>query len=186
MNDKLIIALAGEIGSGKGTFADYLREKYQAKVMKFSDPLRNILDRLHLDAKREFLQDLSTVLRKRFGEDLLSKTLFEDAKRCKEKIVVIDGVRRESDIEHFKNLKNFVLIFINLKERDRYERLVKRGEKTDDFSKTYEEFLKDHSREAEVYVKNIKKLANYTISNDSTLQEFYAKIDELMSKILKK
>ena len=67
---KIILGLAGEMASGKGTVAKYAATKYGAKSWRFSTMLRDVLDRLLLEQSRDNLQNLSTVLRQNFGEEL--------------------------------------------------------------------------------------------------------------------
>jgi dephospho-CoA kinase len=90
---KIIIGLAGEIASGKDVTKKYLEINYGASCHRFSTILRDILNRLYLPIKRENMQDISTFLRQRFGEDLLAKIITEDVKNDPHEIVVVDGIR---------------------------------------------------------------------------------------------
>ena len=76
---KIILGLVGEIAAGKSTATEYLKQKYGAVSFRFSDPLRDILARLHIENSRPNLQALSTFLRRQYGEDLLSKVMALDA-----------------------------------------------------------------------------------------------------------
>jgi len=75
---KIILALAGEMGCGKGTLTKYLVAKYDAEVYRFSNPLRDILDRMHREKSRDTMQQLSTALRQIFGDDVLSEIILAD------------------------------------------------------------------------------------------------------------
>jgi len=46
-NEKIIIGLVGQMASGKGTIAEYLRDKHGADFFTFSTVLRDVLNRLH-------------------------------------------------------------------------------------------------------------------------------------------
>ena len=83
---KIILGLAGEISSGKGTITKYLTDKYGASSCRFSTMLRDILDRLYMEHSRENMQKLSTMLRQNFGEDVLAKVMSEDVKKDDNKI----------------------------------------------------------------------------------------------------
>lgn len=63
---KTIIALAGEMGCGKGAIAEYLTTRHGAKKFRFSTIMRDVLDRLHMQTTRENVQNMSTVLRTAF------------------------------------------------------------------------------------------------------------------------
>lgn len=177
---KLILGIAGEIGSGKGTIAKYLSKKHQASTYRFSTMLRDILDRLHLEHNRDNIQRLSTCLRHTFGEDLMARVMAEDVGGDDSDLIVIDGVRRVDDIKYLREIPKFKLVFVEADMKTRYERLIKRSENTDDKEKTFEEFEKDHERETEVTIRELKNYADLTIENNGTLEEFYEKLDELV------
>lgn len=180
---KLIIGLAGKIASGKGTVAAYLQEKYQAEVFGFSTPLRDVLKRLYLDASRPNLAGLSEALRQFFGQDLFSRAIIQDLQTAKSDIAVLDGIRRLPDIEQAKKLPNFKLIQVVTDAKNRYERLVKRKQNSDDHSKTFEEFLTDEQKEADRQIPDVMALADFTINNDGDLHNLQTQVDELINKI---
>lgn len=182
---KIILASVGEIASGKGVFVDYIKEKFNSNSYKFSTPLRNILDRIGEEQSRENMQDLSTILRERFGQDLLAKIIVKDVQEDPQEVVLVDGVRRVADIKYLKELDGFYLINVQAKEKIRYERIKSRAENPGDKDKTWEEFQKDAQAETEVSIREVAKLANYTIKNNSSLEEYYQQIEKIIDKIKK-
>ena len=100
---KIILGLVGPIASGKDTVKKYLEKKYGATGCRFSSILRDILERIDLPNSRENMQELSTILRQKFGEDILAKAIASDAIKLKSNIVIVDGVRRMADIKFLKN-----------------------------------------------------------------------------------
>lgn len=179
--EKIIIGLMGEIASGKGTAAKYLTEKYGAKSYKFSNFLRDILDRLHLEQSRDNMQKLSTALRQNFGQTLFSTVTATDMQKDPAQIIVLDGIRRLADLEALKKLSSFKLVYIEADIKKCYERIVNRGENADDTGKTFEEFEKDHERESELEIKNLKDHADVVIDNNGSVDEFYSQLDKLIS-----
>ena len=175
--NKIIFGITGEISSGKGTVTKYLLEKYNSSSHRFSTMLRDVAKRMHLEENRENLQKISTIFRESFSDDLLSQVIFHDVKADQNEIVVIDGVRRMSDIEYLKKLPGFHLIYIDTEMEKRYERLIKRGENTDDAGKTLEEFKIDNEREAEKRIKDLKADASFLIDNNGGFEELYSQID---------
>jgi len=185
MNKKIIIGLAGELAAGKGTAAEYLEKKYKANSHRFSTMLRDILDRLYLEQNRENMQKLSTILRKNFGEDTLAKVISQDVARDDGAIVVIDGVRRLADIKYLKEMPEFKLVYIEASMENRFERIKKRGENTDDTTKTFAEFKRDHEGEAESRIRGLKNDADYVLDNNGSIDELYEQIDKIIEKALK-
>ena len=176
----IVLGLAGEAASGKGTISKYLQERYGAKSYRFSDVLRNILDSLYMEKSRDTMQRLSTSLREIFGEDLFARGIAEEVKRAGEKIIVIDGARRMADIRYLKENPDFKLVYLEADMKNRYERITKRGENSDDSGKTFKEFQKDHERETEVSIRELKQYADFLVSNDGDLDNLYKQIDKII------
>ncbi len=182
---KTIIALAGEVASGKDVTKKYLEDNYGASCHRFSTILRDVLGRLYLPIVRENLQNLSTLLRQNFGEDLFAKIVAEDVKNDPHEIIVIDGIRREADIVHLKLLSGFVLLSIEVEAKTRYERLINRRENADDASKTYEQFLADGQKEAELDIAKVMSTADYKLDNNGNLESLYNQIEKIIIELEK-
>ena len=90
---KIIFGLVGPLAGGKDTVKKYLADKYKSENCRFSTILRDILKRIDVPIEREKLQQLSTILRQNFGEDVLAKVIATDVTNMKSDIVVVDGVR---------------------------------------------------------------------------------------------
>lgn len=180
IKQKIILGLIGEIGSGKGLVSQYLKDNYQASIYKFSDPLRDILKRLQLKNTRIRMQSLSTTLRAIFGQDLLSKIIAIEVKKDKNKIIVIDGIRRLDDLKYLKKLKNFKLIYITSDIKTRYNRIITRNENLDEEQKTFEQFLKDNQDESEKRIAEVAKISDIKIINNQSIKSLYKKINTLL------
>jgi dephospho-CoA kinase len=180
--EKIIIGVTGEIACGKGTVAKYIVEKYGADSYRFSTMLRDVLKRLHIDESRDTMQRLSTILRQTFGEDILAKVMSSDAEESKSNIIVVEGIRRLADIKYLQALPHFKLFYVEVDMQKRYERIIKRGENQDDNTKTFEEFQKDHERETELQIKDLKQHADFVVENGGTLEELHYQIDKIMAE----
>jgi len=179
---KLILGITGEMGSGKGTIAKHATTEHQASTRRFSTILRDLLDRVYVEQTRENISTISTILRKNFGEDILAKAMYHDTQNDEHDVVVVDGVRRLADISYLRELPHFKLIYVDADMEVRYERIVKRGENTDDTTKTFEQFKKDHELETELQIRDLKNYASYVINNDGTFADLYKQIDEIIKE----
>lgn len=177
---KIILALAGEMGSGKGAIAEYLIEKHGAKKFRFSSVFRDILNRLHIEESRENIQTLSTTLRSAFGDDILSQAIIGDIGQSNTPLIIIDGVRREEDMKYLKHLEGFTFVFVDTDINTRYTRIVSRGENTSDTTKTLAEFLKESEAEAETRIRGLRDIADHIIINEGTMEELYVQIEEIL------
>jgi dephospho-CoA kinase len=181
---KIIIGLVGPMASGKEVTKKYIEEKYNAKSCKFSTILRDVLDRLFIDKSRENIVNISTTLRETFGQDLLAKVIAKDSLAHDADVVVIDGVRRNSDIVYLMDLPNFYLVSIDALPEVRYKRMVERNENAGDSEKTFERFMQDHQLETETQIEEVMSEAKFTIDNtEDGFEHLYVKIDKMMGEI---
>ncbi len=171
------------MASGKGTITDYIVQNYNGKNFRFSTILRDILNRLYLEETRENLQKLSTVLRENFSQDVLSSAIAEEAKNSADEILVIDGVRRLSDIKFLKDLPGFNLVYIEADVEKRFQRISVRGENLDDNTKTFEQFKKELEQESEIQIRGLKDSADYIVDNNGLIEELYNQVDKIIKQL---
>ncbi|MFA7314878.1 MAG: AAA family ATPase [Candidatus Magasanikbacteria bacterium] len=177
---KIILGFVGDLAAGKGTVAKYLQEKYHCNTYRFSTMLRDILNRIYVENSRENLQLISKVIRENFGQDVMSAVIAKDVENDQNELVVVDGIRRPTDITYLQNLKGFHLIYVTADVKIRFERLVTRQENPDEKNKTFEQFLQDEKAEADMLIKELGSKAEKTINNDSTLEKLYNKIENIL------
>lgn len=179
---KLIIGLTGQIASGKGTAAQYFSEKYDAKIVKFSDVLREILKILDQEISRDNVQILSTSIRKTFGEDVLARAVAKRIEGMDGDIIVVDGVRRLDDFKFLQNNPFFKLVAIEADIHIRYDRITNRRENVDDERKTFDQFVVEHNYETELSIKSVEEKADLKINNDGDMDDLHRQLDELIEK----
>lgn len=183
MARKIILGFIGDLAAGKGTVAKYLAKKYHTNTYRFSTMLRDVLDRLYLDQSRENMQKLSTILRENFSQDIMSKVIAEDAKNDPNEIVVVEGIRRPTDITYLAKQDGFNLIYLTADPKIRWQRLVARAENPGDSDKTFEQFLIDEQAEADKLIKELGAKAKYTINNDGSFEELYNQVENTLTNI---
>jgi dephospho-CoA kinase len=183
MNKKIIIGLVGQIACGKGVIKKYLIEKEGASDYRFSTIIRNVADRLAIEKSRENLSKLSTLLRSNFSEDIFAKAMAKDVKGDDSEVIVIDGIRRMTDIKYLKELKEFKLISVYTDKEIRYKRVVERNENIGDDKKTMEEFEEEEKAEPELEIPNVMEKADYKIVNNASWENLHSQIKETIKKI---
>ncbi|MBU2028530.1 AAA family ATPase [Patescibacteria group bacterium] len=182
---KIIFGLAGEMASGKGSVAKYLIKKYKGNAHRFSTMLRDLAKRMYLEESRDNLQKISKIFRQNFGEDILSKVIYQDVKNDRHKAVAVDGVRRAPDIKYLQTFPHFKLIYIETDLEKRFARTKARYENSDDEGKTFAEFKKDQKKEAELQIRGLKIKADFIVDNNGSFKNLYAQIDKIITKIKK-
>lgn len=182
-DDKIILGLVGEKGSGKGTIADYLKKNHKVVVYRFSKVLNDILDRLYLPKSRENQINLFLTLKEKFGSEVLARVLTNDIKNDKSALIVADGIRRWPELEFLSRLPNFYLIYITADMEKRFERSKLRGEKEGEANMTFQDFKKEEKKPTELEIAAIGKKASFKINNDKTFNELYLQIENIIKKI---
>jgi dephospho-CoA kinase len=181
--DRIVIGIVGRKGSGKGTLANLLQEKYGARVFRFSSILSDILERLDIEKTHNNLIQLSIILRDKFGEDTLKRAMVADILKSDAPLVVIDGIRRGGDIENLDKLGSLRIINITVPVETRYERMTKRGEKVGENSLTFEEFKTINMAPTEVTIADVESRAWKTIDNSGTMEELEKRVEEIVKEL---
>lgn len=184
--EKKIIGLIGEPASGKDTVADYLKEKYGAEVVRYSDPLREGLA-IFLDDNKIGRADftwLSTEIRGKYGNHILSEALVKRTKNSPAPIVVFNGLRIAEDLEFLKTIPGAFSVYVTVDQKTRWERIYGRGEKADD-AVSFERFQELERASTEIQIPEIGRYADFKLINDKTKEDLFARVDEIMAGINK-
>jgi dephospho-CoA kinase len=182
-DNRIVIGLVGRKGSGKGTVARLLKERYGASVYRYSDILRDILDQLSIDKTREHLIALSEILRKHYGEDVLKHAMMEHVRHDATRLIVIDGIRRMDDLTRLDELGTFYLVSITAPVELRYQRATARGENAGETTRTFASFQNMESAPTEKTIADVEPHAWKIIDNTGSYDELASKVDELMNVI---
>ncbi len=182
MAQKIIIGLLGETGSGKDTVAEYLKEKYGAKLMRFADPIKDTLSIYFDKLSKEDQAWLYLVFKNRFGEDILSRAMAKRVNDEESPLIIINGVRMPSDYDFVKKYPNSQVLYITASEKTRWQRVTSRGEKSDD-NIALEKFRELDQVETEAHIPEIGSKADKTIYNEKDLDYLLSEADAYMAKL---
>lgn len=184
----IYIGLAGEVASGKDLFSAIANVYFGAKVFRSSDLLGEILTILGCDHKsRTLLIKLPILLRKEFGENIISRAMIIRMKSLNKetRFVIWNGVRFPSDVRAIKKLSHSYIVGIETKFDLRLKRLRKRKEKTGENKIGKKELLAISEKETECGVRKIVARADFRITNNGTEIAFHNKIRKLLNQITK-
>ena len=178
----MIIGLTGTICSGKGTVADYLKEK-GFQYFSYSGLIREEAKKLGLSDTRESLQQLANDLRKKKGEGILSINILE---RKSSDVFIADGIRNTEEVRVLGKEKDFFLIGIDAPQKLRFKRLLTRNRPGD--PTTFEEFKRIDETENKGIasgqeINECLKMADFLITNDGTLEAVKDNVDQILSEI---
>jgi len=183
MVTRLVIGLVGDIGSGKGTVADYLEKRYKFHKHTVSDYIRSEARKRHIHPTRENLEKLSERLRAKYGRAYFIEKVIQKVEKDGDEKVCIDGIRLASDVKLVKNhFKHCVKIFfVTAPTKLRFERMKKRGRPGD--PAYWPEFLAlERKEEKEFHLKRVFAMADHVIDTSGTIADVRKKVDKLVKQ----
>lgn len=183
----IIIGVTGTLGAGKDTLAGYLISKGFEHI-SLSDLIREELKKTGQEVTRENLVKAGNEMREKEGNGVLAKRAI--GRMSGEKNYVVTSIRNPLEIRTLAGSRRFVLLSVDAALEVRFKRILERGRNEKD-ARTLEEFREAEAREMRSDNKSSQQLgacmamAKFTIVNDSTLEQYYKKIDELMPHLEK-
>ncbi len=181
----MIIGVAGTIGAGKGTVADYLTEHHGFVHLSVREYLREEIERRGMLYNRDSMTVVANDIRAVHGAGYISQELLERAKGS-DGNVVIESIRLVGEATYLK--ENGATIWaVDADVRERYERIVKRGlSETDHIS--FEKFQADEAREmtnadpSKQNIAAVMAMADHVFKNAGTAADLYAQIDAALAQ----
>jgi len=184
---RIVIGLVGESGSGKDTLADYLKHRYNATLLRFSDPIKDILHMFYDQISREDQSWLAVELKRRFGKDILLRALSRKVgSYTGSTILSFNGIRYPEDYEFVRSFETNFVIYVTADQETRWKRSVHRGEKTDD-TQSLDAFKAMESRlETEKCIPDLGASADFCIDNRGKLEDLFVQADAIMDAIFER
>jgi len=178
----MILGVTGLNASGKGEFCKYLASKGFI-VYSLSDIIREELRKQGKDINRDNLIAKGNELRKSFGNAVLAERTLQKIEKGKN--YAVDSIRNPAEVAALKKNKEFRLVFIEAPSIEaRFERAKSRMREGETIS--FEKFKEEEEKElksrdsANQQLLACKELADFKITNNSTLEAFQKTIDKLL------
>jgi dephospho-CoA kinase len=184
---KLVVGLVGHSGSGKSTFSELIRERYEVSRISTGDFVREEVSRRGLSPTSDNITKVSNQIREAAGGVFMRALRGKiDANLESQGAVVIDCLREMSDYDELTGKdKDRIVVIINILSSDanRYERIVKRRREALGFSE--EEFRELTTFEKNLGIEELRRIADYTIRNDDSKMQFEQDSLESLSRMEK-
>jgi len=184
MNQKIVVGVAGMPGAGKGVIARIAQEKGFAIVV-MGDEIREETKRRGLEPTAENVGKIMLRLREEEGPKVVAKRCIPKISNASTDIVLVDGIRSLHEVlELEKNFPQFVLVAVHSSPETRFGRLFRRRRSDD--PRGWKLFIERDLRELSVGQGNVIAMADHMIVNEGTLEEFKAKIREVLEAATRK
>ena len=177
---KVYLGIIGEIGTGKGEFADFMKLWRKALHERYSTRVRALVNRWGIPETRRNLQRIAMDLRASYGDDILTRPILKSVLSSDAGYAVIEGIRLSGDIRDLRRLPGFKLVYVTAPIEVCHARRVASGENVGDAAKSFEDFKRDREAPNEVEIAQLGAGADYRIDNVGTLGEYRRKIEEVL------
>jgi dephospho-CoA kinase len=178
---KIIVALIGKNGAGKGAVAQIFGKYFQFErgchtaTVVFSDLLKETLTLWGVEHTRENLQALPLIMENAFGvpggePHLMAEVICNRIEKMNTSFLVVDGGRWLTDEAMLRKL-GAVFVFVRCPAELRYQRLKARKEKAGEEFMSWEDFQRQDNAENERYILDIGGRADFEIDNSTGEEE---------------
>ena len=175
-----IIGITGTLGAGKGTIVDYLTTHHGFKHFSVRGYLIKIINQKGMEVNRDSMVAIANELRATNSPSFIAEELFKEAMESGQNCI-IESIRTLGEVNALKAKGNFSLFAVDANRKLRYERIVERASETDRIS--FDTFVENEEREMNSIDPNKQNiaacmiLADYTFTNDGSLEKLYKDID---------
>jgi dephospho-CoA kinase len=179
-----VIGVTGKIGAGKSSFIrEFMSHHFDTERVATGDVLKETLDLWGLAATRERLLLLSSIIREKFGSQIISEVVQKRILMSNSQYVLIDGIRGENVMKVLRSFDNSLLVAIQAEDRIRYERIIQRGEKPDEAALSYTDFELLDQQVFQEEVTALEKEADIKIENNSNYNDFVTRIRTVIQSL---
>ena len=155
-------------GAGKSTIADGLKSKGY-DIINMGNVVRTEAKNRNLEPTGPNLGKLMIELREKNGQGAIAELVVPQIENTKSKVVIIDGIRSNTEIEILRKHGTVKLLAIHASTNTRFGFLKQRGRSDD--PQTKENFEERDSREIGVGISNSIALSDETISNNNLTKD---------------
>jgi dephospho-CoA kinase len=184
----MIIGIAGSFGAGKGAVVSYLTAKKNFKHYSASGFITEEIERRGLTVNRDSMIVVANDLRSSFGASYIIDALYDRAKNSGAD-VIIESLRAVAEVRRIKELGGIVL-GIDAEPIIRFKRSELRGSVKDGVTFTKwqsQEAIESNSKDpTKQNIFGALKEADYTITNNGTLEELHTKVENILKSIKNK
>jgi dephospho-CoA kinase len=183
MRPKVILGIAGKMGSGKSTVSHEFAEAMGWPYASFGNYVRHV-------ARQQGLNEGSTEVLQEIGEDLVERdpkgfcrSVLEYANWQPDQSLIIDGIRHVEVTTALQQLtapSKFVLTYVDVDENTRKDRLIReRGVRPEQLER-----LEAHPTEAQVKSK-LPQLADYHLNANEPVEILIDELRRIYSNTLR-
>lgn len=181
----LIVAIVGEKSSGKSIVFQRFGKQRGFVAFRFSDIVNELLTVLGIDVRDRVNQmKMAESMRTTFGGGVLVRALMNRADRSPARVVVLEGIRKLSELREFRKFPRTRLMYITAPVELRWKRAKQRRSnvRLDDQFTLKQYIAVEKTLASEVEIPAVGRRADARIDNVGTKRELFTKVDAIIAK----
>ena len=177
-HNRLILGIAGRIGSGKTSIGEYLAATHDFQYLRYSQILSDWLAKD--PARKSHLQEIGWQVMAGGMQVELSQRLIGNIAPAGN--VAVDGLRHPLDFQSLSSRfsSSFRLLFVASPLEIRSQRLQQLGKYRDNTS-----FEMADAHPVEQQIETLREKATVLVRNEGSLTDLYAKVNQVIQDIAK-
>lgn len=178
MTNKKIIAILGLPGSGKTEAINYLMKKYNWPKIYFGEVTFDEMKKRNLEINEANERMVREDLRQKFGKEYYAEQMIIKIQNLADEHILVESLYSWQEYQLFKKAfgDQFLTIAIYSSTATRYSRLAKRELRP---LTSEEARSRDYAQIENLTQAGPIAMADFTIINESSLDELYLQIDKL-------
>jgi dephospho-CoA kinase len=180
MNSKILIGIVGLPASGKSTAIEAVKDLGTIIIM--GDVIREETKKRSLEPTPINIGKIAKKLREEFGKGIIAQRCLEKIQDLDDKVILIDGIRSEEEVELFRDHYTLYIIAIICSNSERFDRIRSRGRSDDTID--MDQIKERDMRELEFGIGNVIEHANYTIPNTANIESLIKRVRNLVRGLL--
>jgi dephospho-CoA kinase len=177
---RMVLALAGMPGSGKGVFSE-VASSVGVPVYVCGDVVREEAVKRGLPVNRESMRRLMFELRGLEGLSVVVKRLMPRLMAEGSWVMVVEGVRSLAEVEELKKAFRVLVCAVHASPGVRFKRLACRGRGDD--PRSVEEFKSRDMDELKLGLGDVIALADRVFINEDGLEEFKGEVKRFLEEL---
>lgn len=179
-----VVGFTGMPGSGKSEAMEVAKARGHP-VVRMGDLIWAEVERRGLPRDAKHVGEVANAMRATEGKDVWARRTAERVRESAagHRLVLIDGIRSQEEVETFRRElgHDFILVAIHTDPDHRFQRMVARGRQDD--STDVGVLRARDEREMQWGIARTIALADEMLVNDSTLEAFRRKVEDLLDRI---
>jgi dephospho-CoA kinase len=182
--ERKIIAISGQIASGKSTISGILCKQLNCRSLSFGKLIWNILNEEGQAITRGTLQDRGLEIINKYGYNGIAKLLIDSNNLNDRSSYIIEGIRHPKVCDYYQNFFGsiFKLVYVECSQELRFSRIKGQSNKNI-IIENIDDLIKIENHPVEIPIPSLKLCSSKIINNEGTIKVLTTELETLLTEL---